>query len=102
MEIENELATQKRVKKFGEVFTPPELVNEILDHLPKNIWKDPNKKWIDPTCGDGVFMIEMKKRLLQYHKLSYILNNMLYGVDIQEDNVHRCIISSCKIGRALV
>jgi len=80
-----------RVKKFGEVFTPPELVNEILDKLPKEIWADPDKKWLDPTCGDGVFLREIKKRLLKHHKESHILKNMLFGVDIQEDNIFNCI-----------
>lgn len=88
---------EQRVKEFGEVFTPPELVNEMLDHLPKNIWKDPDKKCLDPTCGDGAFLIEAKKRLSKYHKLSHILNNMLYGVDIQEDNIRRCIITLYEI-----
>jgi len=82
----------ERIKQFGEVFTPPELVNEILDHLPETVWEDPNKKWLDPTCGDGAFLTEVKKRLLKYHKESHILNNMLYGVDIQEDNIYNCII----------
>jgi len=95
--MENKLTTQERVKEFAEVFTPPKLVNKILDHLPKNIWKDPNKKWLDPTCGDGVFLIETKKRLLPYNKLSHILANMLYGVDIQENNVCNCIISLYEI-----
>jgi len=81
-----------RVKEFGEVFTPPELVNEILDHLPCKVWEDQNKTWLDPTCGDGAFLIEVKNRLLKYHKLSHILNTMLYGVDIQENNVYNCIV----------
>ena len=82
----------ERIKQFGEVFTPPELVNEILDKLPPEIWKDSDKKWLDPTCGDGAFLVEVKKRLLNYHKESHILKNMIYGVDIQEDNVYNCIV----------
>jgi hypothetical protein len=81
-----------RVKEFGEVFTPPELVNEILDKLPEKIWEDPTKTWLDPTCGNGAFLVEIQNRLLKHHKPSHILNDMLYGVDIQEDNAYECII----------
>ena len=91
--LEEELTKQDRINEFGEVFTPPELVNEILDKLPPEVWKDPNKKWLDPTCGDGIFLREIKKRLIKYHKENHILKNMLYGVDILEDNIHKCIVN---------
>jgi len=29
------MKTKERVKELGEVFAPPELVNEMLDKLPK-------------------------------------------------------------------
>jgi len=95
--LENENMSAERIKKFGEVFTPPELVNKILDKLPADIWKDPNKKWLDPTCGDGAFLIEVKRRLLEYHKESHILANMIYGVDIQEDNIYNCIVKLYRV-----
>jgi len=31
-----------------EVFTPPEVANQVLDLLPKEIWSDPNIKILDP------------------------------------------------------
>ena len=34
-----------------EVFTPPELVNQILDLLPKKLWKDKNAKFLDPVTS---------------------------------------------------
>jgi len=83
---------KQRIKQHGEVFTPPELVNEILDKLPKEHFKDPNKTWLDPTVGDGVFPMEIKKRLLaEGHSEEHILKNMLFGVDIQEARVRNTI-----------
>ena len=29
-----------------EVFTPPTLANEILDHLPKEIWQDKDARFL--------------------------------------------------------
>ena len=47
-----------------EVFTPPKLVNEILDLLPQNIWSDKNATFLDPVCKSGVFLREIAKRLM--------------------------------------
>src|SRR5205809_7682582 len=47
-----------------EVFTPPKLVNEILDHLPPEIWGDKNARFLDPFCKSGVFPREIARRLL--------------------------------------
>lgn len=80
--------SKARVKVTGEVFTPPELVNEMLDKLPKNVWSDPTKTWIDPASGDGNFLVEVKRRLLEVgHKESHILENMIFAVDIMPDNI---------------
>jgi site-specific DNA-methyltransferase (adenine-specific) len=37
-----------------EVFTPPEVANRMLDMLPKNLWSNPNAKFLDPACKTGV------------------------------------------------
>ena len=76
-----------------EVFTPPKLVNEILDHLPTELWNDPNSKFLDPGCKSGVFLREITKRLLvglksvipdQKNRVNHIFNKQLYGIAITE------------------
>jgi len=49
--------------KFGEVFTPMSLVNEMLDTLPAEVWKDKTLKWLDPANGMGNFPIGVFLRL---------------------------------------
>ncbi len=49
--------------KYGEVFTPQELINEMLDKLPSNVWSDPNLKWLDPANGIGNFPMLVFERL---------------------------------------
>lgn len=86
------MKTIARKKELGEVFTPPALVNEMLDHLPPEVWIDPNKTFIDPSgCGNGNFLIGIKDRLLQYHQLDNILPRV-FGVDIMEDNCIETIL----------
>lgn len=76
-----------RVKQLGEVFTPTELVLEILDQLPDQVWED-GKTYLDPTAGNGQFLaavLIIKMELGHKNPLSTI-----YGVDIMQDNVDEC------------
>ena len=56
-------------KLFGEVFTPIELVCEMLDKLPDEVWKDPKLKWLDPANGIGNYPV------VAYYKLMEGLKN---------------------------
>jgi len=76
-----------------EVFTPPKLVNEILNLLPQKIWSDKNAKFLDPVCKSGVFLREIAKRLNvglenempdQQKRANHIFNNQLFGIGITE------------------
>lgn len=83
----------KRIKKFGEVFTPPDLVNEILDKvwlLAPDVFQDATKTFCDPACGNGNFLVEVLAMKLDHgHNPTQALST-IYGVDIQEDNVEEC------------
>jgi hypothetical protein len=85
------MRSNQRKKELGEVFTPLELVNEILDKFPEEIWLDKEKTFLDPTCGNGNFLVEVKKRLLTFkHPIENILRRV-YGADIMEDNCRETI-----------
>lgn len=76
-----------------EVFTPPKLANEILDLLPREIWKDKNATFFDPVCKSGVFLREIARRLLEglkeeipdaQKRIDHIYKNQLFGIGITE------------------
>lgn len=76
-----------------EVFTPPELANQMLDLLPSEIWSDPNATFLDPACKSGVFLREIAKRLIKgleteypdlQERLDHIYKHQLYGIAITE------------------
>lgn len=76
-----------------EVFTPPELVNRILDMLPPELWSNPDTRVLDPCCKSGVFLREIAKRMLEGEKeaipdlqkrIDHIFHNQLYGIAITE------------------
>lgn len=100
--MNDKLTPQEKKKQFGEVFTPPDLVNEILDQLPPEVWTDPTKTWLDNSCGAGAFLVEVKNRLMvglkdwepdQLKREQHILNNQIYGVELQHDNWQQCRIN---------
>lgn len=76
-----------------EVFTPPEVVNAMLDMLPEELWRNPDAKFLDPACKTGVFLREIAKRLLKglekqipdlQARVDHIFRNQLYGIAITE------------------
>jgi len=76
-----------------EVFTPPKLANEILDLLPKEIWKDKNATFLDPVSKSGVFLREIAKRLLEglqdeipniQKRIDHIYTKQIFGIGITE------------------
>lgn len=76
-----------------EVFTPPEVVNQMLDMLPQELFSNPDTKFLDPACKTGVFLREIAKRLIiglekQYpdlqERLDHIFHKQLYGIAITE------------------
>jgi len=71
-----------------EVFTPPALVNEVLDRLPSEIWGDSSIKFLDPVSKSGVFLREITKRLINgledeipdlQRRLEHVLSQQVFG-----------------------
>ena len=81
---------QSRVKSTGEIFTPTELVQEILNKLPKEMFEQPGKIFLDPSCGDGQFLSEILIMKIQAGQTIEQALSTIYGIDIMEDNVKLC------------
>jgi site-specific DNA-methyltransferase (adenine-specific) len=85
-----------------EVFTPPELVNQMLDTLADswaaansgaNIWADKEVTFLDPCTKSGVFLREITRRLTVglekqipdlTERVNHILTKQVYGIAITE------------------
>ncbi len=76
-----------------EVFTPPQLVNRVLDLLPADLWSDKKATFLDPGCKSGVFLREIAKRLDnglekqipdRQKRMNHIFKNQLFGLAITE------------------
>lgn len=76
-----------------EVFTPPNIVNQMLDMLPQELFCNPDTTFLDPACKTGVFLREIAKRLIMglesqipdlQERLDHIFHKQLYGIAITE------------------
>ena len=76
-----------------EVFTPPSLVNQILDLLPVDLWSNPDARFLDPVCKSGVFLREIAKRLIVglepvfpdlQERANHVYKYQLFGLAITE------------------
>jgi type I restriction-modification system DNA methylase subunit len=81
---------QSRVKETGEVFTPTELVQDILNTLDHSIFTDPEKTFLEPSCGDGQFLGEVLIRKMENGSTFEQALSTVYGVDLMQDNVELC------------
>ena len=81
---------QLRVKATGEVFTPTELVREILEQIPIEQFTDPAKTFLDNSCGDGQFLGEILIRKMENGSTFEQALQTIYGVDLMIDNVDEC------------
>jgi hypothetical protein len=85
-----------RCKKTAEVFTPPSLVNIMLDKLPSECWKE-GKTFIDRSCGNGNILVEVLRRKVQHGSTTLQTLSTIHGSDIMKDNVRECRARLLKI-----
>lgn len=76
-----------------EVFTPPELVNHMLDLLPQGLFRNPETTFLDPFTKSGVFLREIVKRLDtglaavipdRQERILHIMHKQVFGIALTE------------------
>lgn len=82
--------------QYGEVTTDFKLIKNMLSLIPLSRFCNPRKRWLDPCCGRGYFMIYLYKMLFQglrywesnedkRHK--HIIENMLFMVELNGEYI---------------
>jgi hypothetical protein len=83
-QIGSSLSKWKSDPSKGEVFTPSELVNQMLDKIPEEVWRNPKSLFLDPCMGKGTFLIEIVNRLVYIYKYSEEdAKSRVYGYDVR-------------------
>ena len=112
--IQNLTPKREQVATRGEVFTPLDLVKDMMSHLPSELWSNPDLKWLDPANGIGNFPVIIFTLLDDGLKTAipdpmkrrkHIVESMLYMVELDDTNVmlskkllqKMCGTSDCKM-----
>lgn len=104
-ELYEMMLTTKEKKSLGQVYTPINIIKNMLSQLFEIKTIDKNTKILDPSCGGGYFLIESFKKIKNTlkHEVDdkYIIENMLYGIDIDDFSIFLTklgilFVSSCE------
>jgi hypothetical protein len=93
--------SRQRIIDYGEVFTPPGLVNDMLD-LVAHECERIDSRFLEPACGTGNFLVEVLRRKLltvdkthpknpaRWQRDAVLAVCSLYGIDLLGDNITLC------------
>lgn len=96
--------SRQRIADHGEVFTPPWLVEDMLD-LVMGESERIDARFLEPSCGSGKFLVPVLRRKLatvherfarsdfetRHHALLALM--CLYGIELLADNVAECRVN---------
>ncbi|MFN3595061.1 MAG: N-6 DNA methylase [Thiobacillaceae bacterium] len=95
------IKSRERVAAHGEVFTPPWLVEAMLD-LVKPETERIDARFLEPACGSGNFLVRVLARKLaaveqkygksDFERRHFALYGLMccYGIELLADNIAEC------------
>lgn len=93
--------SKQRVADHGEVFTPPWMVEAMLN-LVKGETERIDSRFLEPACGNGNFLVQILRRKLAAVELKYGQSDFerrhyallalmcIYGIELLPDNIKDC------------
>lgn len=102
--MNHQIKSKERVAAHGEVFTSEREVNAMLD-LVKAETERIDSRFLEPSCGDGNFLVEILRRKLsvcelraktkqytqlQYEQAAVQAVSSIYGIELLADNAEAC------------
>lgn len=100
------IKSKERVAQFGEVFTPENIVRDMINLIQAEVREKLDSTWLEPACGNGNFLVAILSDKLdiaeQLGSENYGINVFravcsIYGIDIQADNIKESIYRMMKI-----
>lgn len=95
------IKSKKRVADHGEVFTPPWMVEAMLN-LVKDESDRIDSRFLEPACGSGNFLAQILRRKLAAVQIKYAMSEFerrhyallalmcIYGIELLVDNIAEC------------
>jgi hypothetical protein len=100
--------SKQRVTDHGEVFTPPWMVEAMLD-LVKDESERIDSRFLESACGSGNFIVKILQRKLAAVELKYGQSDFerqhfalyalmcVYGIELLMDNIEECRANALEI-----
>jgi hypothetical protein len=97
----SQVKSKQRVADHGEVFTPPWMVDAMLD-LVRHETERIDSRFLEPACGSGNFLVQVLRRKLaavevkygrsEFARQHYALLGLMciYGIELLPDNIAEC------------
>jgi len=97
----NLVKSKQRVADHGEVFTPPWMVEAMLD-LVQGETERIDARFLEPACGSGNFLVPIVRRKFAAVQLKYGASDFerrhyallalmcVYGIELLADNIAEC------------
>lgn len=97
----SQIRSRQRVADHGEVFTPPWMVEAMLD-LVRGETERIDSRFLEPACGSGNFLVQVLRRKLaaverrfgksDFERRHYALLAVMciYGIELLGDNIAEC------------
>lgn len=99
--MDKQVKSKQRVADHGEVFTPPWMVEAMLD-LVRDETDRIDSRFLEPACGSGNFLVQILRRKLaavqlkygksEFERRHYALLALMcvYGIELLADNIAEC------------
>lgn len=90
--VQGEKTKSGRDRSSQEIWTQPREVNAMCDMLPKEMFQ-PDKRFLEPSCGDGNFVVEIYRRKLKNctcRKDAETALASVWAIELQQDNMEVC------------
>jgi hypothetical protein len=100
-DMSRHIVSKQRVADHGEVFTPPDLVRDMLDLVAQECERI-DSRFLEPACGNGNFLAEVLHRrlalinrraaraLVRWEQDALLGLACLYGIELLPDNAREC------------
>lgn len=90
------LSKKERIARYGEVFTPEWVVRDMCAMLERESPEAfrPEKTFLEPTCGEGVFVCEILRRKFANCRTDAERRTAIrsvWAMELQADNVEKTI-----------
>jgi site-specific DNA-methyltransferase (adenine-specific) len=91
------MRSKARLAAYGEIWTPPHIVREMHNLLPDDVWLDPTLIYLEPSCGNGAFLVDIAQHRLSLGLKPLQVARNTFGVDLLRDNVQEARARLTKI-----